>query len=380
VIVFLTIAALSTITNYVNPIDAVFVTLLRIVPLFSLIFAYHFSKTAKSFTKKSETYIHIILVVYLVLSLIVGGYQYFVNGAVVDFLISIQGNAHAFSYIAVFLSLFLLIISSNSKTRLVALLLHIFALYMAIKADYKLGILAYLIALPSAYVLVFKSKYVFVGGVIGVFLLAIIIFNLKLIIDLVPFEYSIVLKMLIDSNTWDLKEAFPPDMELFKGYWQLVTEVLDNTHELVFGVGPGNYASNIALAKGKPLATEYVIYYREILESQDVVYGTLLNRFNSMINLIAEYGLLGSLVYLYIFIRLIFHYLRRFLNNKSTYKSKYIWFLTVMSVYIIIQLPILGTIEEAIYISSFLLTLLYIKKSRDKISNSKRIKLAKVNR
>lgn len=350
---------ISIILHDGNLIDSVLVFYFRLSPL--LLIWIGFRTFLRNESKIEFFSFHRITIGLLILSLIGGCYHYFIEGRIIDDLVSIQGNAHSFSFLVLYFSVVLAIL--NKRKRVFFGILVLISIFLVIKADFKLGIVVFAVSFFLAYFFKEDVKKALIGMFLVVIMSIVLVLNAEFIFTqlLQGTGYQFLYDVAVSPEMWDLDNYFPSQLELFKGYVQLFTRVFENEVDFLFGVGPGNYASNIAMAKNKENAIEYVIWYREILDSKNVVYGTLLNRTNSFINLIAEYGIVGTITYLAIFISLIIR-IPRLLYKESNIASHllikrnlFVYYLTAF--YLIIEFPFLGTFEEGLYMSVMCISL-----------------------
>ncbi|WP_424963025.1 hypothetical protein [Ekhidna sp.] len=194
----------------------------------------------------------------------------------------------------------------------------------------------------------------------------IIAFGFYLSIPFLPSHYRAILLILDIEQILNLDTVIPARLELFKGYYQLFTRVYENTNQTLFGVGPGNYGSNIAISLNKPLAAKYISYYRAQLDQMNVVSGTLLVRNNATVTLLAEYGLLGASVYLLAFIRIILFPLRVELKEFNNLPKSSIYPLMVLFFFLLMEIPLVSVIESGLYLSVFVLFYYHFKLTRYK--------------
>lgn len=355
-ILFFIVAALfNTIIRGNSLVDGAFVIFTRIAPLMILGFAIHYAMSSENDWSPNIRLFKQICLGFLCLTITAGAFQHFVQGKSIDFLQALQGTAHGFGFFALFLSYFFWRMETRRSYKVLYGLFFVFCAYLAYQADYKLGILSFILA---HFMLTFlRFGKVVKSVLIGLAVTAILLSDLYMepLTEVLPPLYSGILKVLFLESFWDLNGTFPPNLELFKGYMQLFDGVFQNIWDFLFGVGPGNYASNVAMSKGKHFASEFVIHYRELLDKKGVEDGTLLIRINSTINLIAEFGVLGATIYLFSIIRLLLFFYRHekiLAPNPDKKMRSLIYLLNLFGLFILANLPFFGSIEEGIYVGS----------------------------
>jgi hypothetical protein len=230
--------------------------------------------------------------------------QKFIFNLGIDRIAAFTQNAHYFGFIALFSSLYFYFKRRNIFTLFIVLI----AMVLSILADFKLGLIAFVSSILVNLIFQIKGKKRYF---ISIFIVLILIISLVFLIQnaqYLPGRFKLLYlftNINFEMIKQNLNSVLPAEFELFKGYIQLFTNVFNNKLEMLFGLGPGNYASNIALSKQKYYAYTYVIQYRHQLDALGVSNGSFLSRDSFIINLIAEFGITGCLIYLYCFIRIL---------------------------------------------------------------------------
>lgn len=367
-IFFVILAFFSMVLNSVNNIHAFYAIGMKFLPiaflLFGLAWVYHNSALQSDRVKKKlDRGIKIIFYA----NLIVGCIQFFVFGKVVDELGSIPNNAHTFGFLNIFLGLLLWNSGSYRKLHRLA---YLFSFLVMIVADYKLGLFVFLSSLLlSKFTLdsLYSGK-IALNLIFSTILIIIIVFGFIVSVPYLPSHYRTIFLVLEAHEILNLDTVIPPSLELFKGYYQLFARVLEGTWDLLLGVGPGNYGSNVAISMNKPLAAKYISLYRSQLDQMDVVYGTLLVRNNATVSLLGEYGLIGAFVYLTVFIRLLLFPLKNELRNFRQYNKSMFFSMMVLFFFLVLELPLLSVIESGLYLSLFVLYYYHFKVFRRKLN------------
>ncbi|MHA1344614.1 MAG: hypothetical protein ACTSQG_11545, partial [Promethearchaeota archaeon] len=287
IIFFVIIGIISMIINNVNIKDSLYIIYLRISPF---IFLYFISKRKINpekliqFFKKFSWYsLPIILL---------GLFQSIVKGKWGDNLRGFQATAHIFGKILLF-SAFIHIIYLREKFSLIRCIICILSIYLAFAAEAKGEILAFVVGVILIYLADFSNISLKHFAVLILSILIMGMINSKVRMKgagiSIPYNIDNILR-------W----------EIVQGYSQLFTEVLTDPVSVLCGVGPGNYATNVAISKKKELAVKYYLYYIEIIRKKIGNVGTLLNRANPTVNIIAEFGLLGFSFYIIAYLNVAF--------------------------------------------------------------------------
>lgn len=355
-LIFFFVGIFSMVYNEGSIIDSIYVITLRALPIIFMVFCLSWLSTTqltKNHKFKNCLFQFINWLFYL--NLIVGCFQLFVLGKKVDALGSIPNNAHSFGFLNMFLGLLLW---QCNKFKKVHRMLFIFSFVLLIYADYKLGIVAFFISLMAGnfFVRSFLSGK-FVKNLIIIIATAVLSTTIfYFLIPYLPSHYGVFIRIFSHSDSlFKTSSVFPPSLELIKGYTQIFNEVFDSITNWIIGMGPGNYGSNVAIAKSKPLAFKYIIRFREILDNKGIVRGTLLNRSNATVSLIAEFGLMGFLLYTAVFLRLLLHPIRTRLHMLSKINTNDYLLMFVLVFFIIVELPLFSVIESGLYLSVFIL-------------------------
>lgn len=304
-IIFTLIGFFSVILNQSSVTDGVYVIIMKLIPIGFLIIIYDLvsdiRKNEFETSQKRYDTIHfglLLLMFPIVLS------QKFIFNLGLDRISAFTQNAHYFGFIALFSSLYFYFKRKNIFTLIIVLI----AVILSIIADFKLGLIAFVSSILVNLIFQIKgSKRYF----ISIFIILILIISLVFLIQnaqYLPGRFKLLYlftNISFEMIKQNLNYVMPAEFELFKGYIQLFTNVFNNKLELLFGLGPGNYASNIALSKQKYYAYTYVIQYRYQLDALGVSNGSFLSRDSFIINLIAEFGITGCLIYLYCFVRVL---------------------------------------------------------------------------
>jgi hypothetical protein len=361
---FIGLATVSLILNPTNLLHGFYAIGMKMLPIGFLTFCLNWVIRIRD-SQVSQKLVFQLVIAIFYLNLIVSCFQYFVLGLAVDLLGSIPSNAHTFGFLNIF---FGLLLWNYEKYRNVHRVAYLFSFFIMIVADYKLGLIIFLLALlVSKFILssLYNGKVVR-NLLASLCLLIIIAVGFYLSIPFLPPHYRAILLILDIEQILNLDTVIPPSLELFKGYYQLFTRVYENTYQTLFGVGPGNYGSNVAISLNKPLATKYISYYRAQLDQMNVVSGTLLVRNNATVTLLAEYGLLGASVYLLAFIRIILFPLRVELKEFNNLPKSSIYPLMVLFFFLLMEIPLVSVIDSGLYLSVFVLFYYHFKLTRYK--------------
>ncbi len=360
---FLIFSIFSIIINQVNFLDGIFVIMIRVASLLMLGFAFYYAFQVRVNIIIQKHLLNTLGAFYFSL-LAYGLFQSIILGYDVDDLTSYTGSAHRFSYLLLLLNIVL--IAESRYKKLYSVFLPI-TFYLLLEADFKLGLLACFGSLALSFLyyrsLLLKSNKSTILIILLLFtaLVCVVLFFISNS-EYLPYRFKILVQLLTEAQ-FDTNSVFPPNLELFKGYKQLFTSVFSNWQEWIFGVGPGNYATNIAISKEKHLAYEYVIRFRDELDRMGMIEGTLLHRRNAMINIIAEFGLIGSITYLILVGRMLLFPVFMAKKNASllsTISRKRAVVYSIFMLMVLLQLPFLSTLEEGVYISSVSLLGFYL--------------------
>lgn len=366
IIMFVFHSIMSIFINQCNFWDGLFVILYRLAPLVFIMAAFDLAtQTKKGGSSVGEIIKFIFTFVNVTLQL-VGFYQYYVLGLEEDQLTSLCGNAHRFSFLVVYTSLYLYMVEGRKKRYLC---LFISSTLLALIADYKLGLVVLVTSFPIyvvSKVLYIRKKNILVGMSAVMAVVLVYNYTMKESITILPKKYERNYMLFTSVFSYDylkenINEVYPDNFEIFKGYIQIFTRIINSFNGYVFGVGPGNYATNIAQNKEKENYTIHVKKYRDELTKLGYGSGTLSNRRGMLINIIAEFGVVGGVLYLYITISLIHFPLKLFLRKRkyaraSVGAKKRVDFYLFFIVVTIIEAPF-SKVYEASYIVAFIVLL-----------------------
>ncbi len=354
---FMICSIFSLIVNKASIIDGVFVLIQRLTPLVFLILIYNYTlySDVQKMKRKTDVFLTVFQPMFFAL-FFYALFQAFILNYRVDLLGSFTGHAHSYSFLAFFLNL---LFFQMTKKKWLYLIVFFGNLILAVLGDYKLGLISFFGAfLLSSFLMNFKkNKKKFIAiMLIGFSFVSLILIFLDKILSVLPSHYSEIFYLIdqLSGMEWlkNTQSVFPNQLELFKGYYQLFSEVLNTKPKLILGVGSGNYASNIAMMKEKYYAQTYVIHFSDILKAKGFGNGTLLSRDGWLINLIAEFGLAGSFVYLFVLIRLLifpFKYLKSTKLDKKAVKSFFPYL--VLVIFCLFEMPVFPIFSEGLNVS-----------------------------
>jgi len=399
IIIFIALGIVSIIGNYANLIDGIYTIGLRLIPIILMIIAFDIVIDRKlnllfdinnnqfnSFMQinKYKWFIFMnsnlilgkhqssqnqpafiqnmrfILKILIFLLLSVGTFQYFFFNKVVDNLGSLPKDAHQFSFFSIFGSLFLLVTSSR---KIFWLPVFCLAIFLSIMADFKLGLAIFFISLLITLILYPKNNRL-IKLFISFLVLVILSFYFEPIIIRLPnlyrYSYYWVKEITFNKIIFTLDSPLPFNAEILKGYMQLPLIVLNSPFKFMVGVGPGNYSTNIALYKEKEYARKFVLPYQAYHKKIKNGVGTFGTRSNMLINIIAEFGLFGVIVYFYLIIRILLFPIKFYQNNDiacfNLYISPFLFIYFCTIIYSILFIPFFGVFEESFWVSSICLT------------------------
>jgi len=354
-LIFLFLGLLSISFNFVNPFDGLFIIFLRLTPIVLLLHIEHLVHT-KGVSSNYIPTINIVLVLMFPM-LIIAGYQFIILNKISDGIKSIPGNAHLFCGFLVAFNLFL---SLDFKYRwpLLFKLLALTSILFFIVADYKLGLLSLIIAflLTNPFYKNFIFKKVYWIPILGsAAFISICIIYFEHLLPFLPKKFQVLARFFgeIDS-VFDVSKVTLATLELPKGYIQLYSNIFSDMKNIVFGVGPGNYCTNIAILKEKSNALAYCINFEKTLIEMGYHRGTFQDRSNAIINLFAEFGIISSTFYFLILYKILKKPLAliknlnpREIRPDITNKLKaYLFYL----IFIGLQLPFFSIFESSFYI------------------------------
>ncbi|MGL1887883.1 MAG: hypothetical protein OCD76_15315 [Reichenbachiella sp.] len=283
----------------------------------------------------------------------------------VDMLSALTAHAHSFGFISLFSSLYFFTL----KKTWTYLFLLLIALFFAVIVDFKIGLISFIISLVSAHILTGtrKTKMIALSSILLILVFFGFLFTNP---QYLPDKFRLVAYFFAGNKLaglFNLNSTFPTEFELIRGYIQLYTEVLDSKMKMLFGVGPGNYASNIALIKEKHYAVKYVLYYRDIIDSRGIGNGSLLSRDGVLINIIAEYGCLGAILYMSCFIKIVLKPITINFNTNigSQKEQKYLYLYYAILISLFMEVPIFPILKEGLFlvgVSYFGMLLIRVKK------------------
>lgn len=374
--IFCIIGIYATLINQANWIDSLYVTVFRMAPILLILISYDFASNVDWSTKnKVIRRFEKILFFLFIIVLPVGFIQKFMLKLSFDDIAGFTSNAHIFSFIILITSVFIYL----KEKRFWTFLLIIVAIVLSILADFKIGIISFFLSVFITLIIIrrINGQRILKQLVFSIISILGIISLIYLFREQLPGRFSLIFiieNISIKSLLLDLNSTFPADLELFKGYIQLYLHILDDINKFLFGLGPGNYATNVAIAKTKYYAYTYVIQYRDILDSYDIANGSLLSRNGVLINIIAEYGHIGAFFYLISFFLISLFPIKFYLNYKKQLTNKnsifaYLFTYILIICYTYLEIPVFPILNEGINIAILgIFGVLLIAKVRDQMT------------